>query len=274
MQAELRRQRGLDQPLATQYVRYMGRLARGDLDVSPRAAAPGAHDLAEALPRTLLLMSAALFEGFALGIVVGALQAARAGSWADRVAGRITVALAALPDFWLALTLLLLFSVRLRWFPVSGMVDPTMHEYLSPLGRLRDVAWHLALPATTMALIFAAVVARYQRQALLDVLPDDFVRSARAKGVSERGVVLRHALRNALLPTITLFGMALQALVGGSLFVEFIFAWPGMGRAAVEALSARDHSRGPRDYPRQQRPGRGEHRRLTCRAADPRLRRG
>ncbi len=241
MQAELRRQRGLDQPLATQYVRYMGRLARGDLDVSLAQQRPVRTILAEALPRTLLLMSAALFGGFALGIVVGALQAARAGSWADRVAGRITVALAALPDFWLALTLLLLFSVRLRWFPVSGMVDPTMHEYLSPLGRLRDVAWHLALPATTMALIFAAVVARYQRQALLDVLPDDFVRSARAKGVSERGVVLRHALRNALLPTITLFGMALPALVGGSLFVEFIFAWPGMGRAAVEALSARDY---------------------------------
>ncbi|MCC6769981.1 MAG: ABC transporter permease [Gemmatimonadaceae bacterium] len=241
MQAELRRQRGLDQPLATQYVRYMGRLARGDLDVSLAQQRPVRTILAEALPRTLLLMSAALFGGFALGIVVGALQAARAGSWADRVAGRITVALAALPDFWLALTLLLLFSVRLRWFPVSGLVDPTMHEYLSPLGRLRDVAWHLALPATTMALIFAAVVARYQRQALLDVLPDDFVRSARAKGVSERGVVLRHALRNALLPTITLFGMALPALVGGSLFVEFIFAWPGMGRAAVEALSARDY---------------------------------
>ena len=113
MQAELRRQRGLDQPLATQYVRYMGRLARGDLDVSLAQQRPVRTILAEALPRTLLLMSAALFGGFALGILVGALQAARAGSWADRVAGRITVALAALPDFWLALTLLLLFSVGL-----------------------------------------------------------------------------------------------------------------------------------------------------------------
>lgn len=241
MRAELRRQNGLDQPLATQYVRYMGRLARGDLDRSLSQQRPVRTILAEALPRTLLLMSAALLGGFALGIVVGAGQAARAGSWADRVAGRITVALAALPDFWLALTLLLVFAVRLRWFPVSGMVDATMHEYLSPFGRARDIAWHLVLPATTMALIFAAVVARFQRQALLDVLPDDFVRSARAKGVGERGVVLHHALRNALLPTITLFGMALPALVSGSLFVEFIFAWPGMGRAAIEALSARDY---------------------------------
>ncbi|MEP7381912.1 MAG: ABC transporter permease [Gemmatimonadota bacterium] len=241
MREALIRRYGLDQPLPTQYVRYMGRLARGDLDVSLAQQRPVRTILAETIPRSLLLMSVALLLGFALGIVAGALQAARRDSWLDRQVGRISVALAALPDFWLALTLLLVFAVRLRWFPVSGMVDDALHEYLSPVGRLRDIAWHLTLPAATMALIIAAVVARFQRQALLDVMPDDFIRSARAKGATERSIVLHHALRNALLPTITLFGMALPALVGGSVFIEYIFAWPGMGRAAVEALGARDY---------------------------------
>lgn len=241
MRETLRRQYGLDQPLATQYVRYVARLARGDLDTSLAQQRPVRTILAEALPRTLLLMGAALVLGFALGIVVGATQAARHGSALDRVVSRLTVALSAIPDFWLALAFVLLFALRLRWFPVSGMQDETMHEFLTPLGRVRDIAWHLALPATTMALVFAAVVARHQRQALLDVLPDDYVRSARAKGVGERTIIMRHALRNALRPTITLFGLALPALVSGAIFVEFIFAWPGMGRTAVEALAARDY---------------------------------
>lgn len=237
----LRRRYGLDQPLATQYVRYMARLARGDLDTSLAQRRPVRAILAEAVPRTLLLMGTALVAGFALGIVLGAAQAARAGSRFDRLASRVTVGVAALPDFWLALAFVLLFAWRLRWFPVSGMVDETVHEFMTPAGRLRDVAWHLALPVATMACIFAAVVARHQRQALLDVLPDDFVRAARAKGVGERTIVMRHALRNALRPTITLLGLALPALLGGAIFVEFIFAWPGMGRVAVEALAARDY---------------------------------
>lgn len=186
-------------------------------------------------------MSAALAAGFALGVVTGAAQAARAGTRLDRVAGRISVALSALPDFWLALALMLVFAMRLRWFPVSGMFDQTMHEYMSPMGKLRDVAWHLVLPATTLALIIGAVVARHQRQALVDILPEDFVRSARAKGVRERTVVMRHALRNALLPTITLLGLALPALVGGAVIIENIFGWPGMGRVALDAIAARDY---------------------------------
>jgi len=237
----LRAQLGFDKPLPTQYVLYMARLARGDLDRSLANRRPVVQILAETLPRTLLLMSVTLVAGFALGVVVGAWQAMRAGSWGDRLATRITVALTAIPEFWLGLILLLVFAGRLRWFPVSGMVDEVLHDFLSPLGRLRDVVRHLVLPATTMALILAAVVARYQRQALLDVLPDDFVRSARAKGVRERGIVMHHALRNALLPTITLLGGALPSLVGGSVFIEVIFGWPGMGRAAYDALGARDY---------------------------------
>lgn len=241
MRATLRAQYGLDDPIATQYVRFLGQVASADLGASLAQRIPVRTIVGKALPHTVLLMSAALLAGFALGVVTGAWQASRAGTRVDRVAGRLSVALSALPDFWLALALLLVFAIRLRWFPVSGMVDQTMHEYLSPAGKLRDILWHLALPATTLALIIAAVVARHQRQALLDVLPDDYVRSARAKGLSERRVIMRHALRNALLPIITLLGLALPALVGGSVFVEYIFSWPGMGRVAIDALAQRDY---------------------------------
>jgi len=241
MRAELRRQYGLDAPVTTQYVRFLAQVVRADLGRSLSQRRPVRQVLGEALPRTLLLMSAALVVGFALGVLAGAVQAAREGSWLDRLASRLSVAVSALPDFWLALALLFVFGLRLRWFPVSGMVDQTMHEYLSPAGKVRDIVWHLVLPAATLALIIAAVVARHQRQALADVLPDDFVRTARAKGVPERGIVLRHALRNALLPTITLFGLALPALVGGAVFVEAIYSWPGMGRLAIDALAARDY---------------------------------
>jgi len=241
MSATLRRQYGLDAPLTTQYARFLTQLVRGDLGNSLSLHRPVRAILAQALPRTLVLMSAALAAGFALGVVTGAAQAARAGTRLDRVAGRISVALSALPDFWLALALMLVFAMRLRWFPVSGMFDQTMHEYMSPMGKLRDVAWHLVLPATTLALIIGAVVARHQRQALVDILPEDFVRSARAKGVRERTVVMRHALRNALLPTITLLGLALPALVGGAVIIENIFGWPGMGRVALDAIAARDY---------------------------------
>jgi len=241
MSATLRRQYGLDAPLTTQYARFLTQLVRGDLGNSLSQHRPVREILAQALPRTLVLMSAALAAGFALGVVTGAAQAARAGTRLDRVASRISVALSALPDFWLALALLLVFALRLRWFPVSGMMDQTTHEYLTPMGKLRDVLWHLVLPSTTLALVIGAVVARHQRQALVDILPEEFVRSARAKGVGERSVIMHHALRNALLPIITLFGLALPALVGGAVFVEYIFAWPGMGRVALDALAARDY---------------------------------
>jgi len=241
MQATLRRQYGLDQPLLAQYARYLGQVARADLGLSLGQLRPVRSILGEAIPRTLLLMAASLLAGFTLGIVTGVAQAARRGSRLDRFASRISVALAAVPDFWLALALLLVFGLRLHWFPISGMVDPTMHDYLSAAGQLRDVLWHLVLPAATSALLIAAVVARHQREALLEALPDDYVRSARAKGVPERLVIGRHALRNALRPTVTLFGLALPALAGGAVFIEVIFAWPGMGRLAVEALAARDY---------------------------------
>jgi len=240
MQERIRAQYGLDKPLGVQYVRYIGSLARGDLGESFLQRREVSSVLADALPNSLLLMATALVVAFALGVALGALQAYRRGSLFDRAVGGVSLTLASVPEYLLAITLLLVFAYLLALFPTNGMSDPVMWRFMSPLQRLTDVARHLVLPATTLVLIIASVVARYQRAALLDVLPDDFVRTAKAKGLS-RGRVLMHALRNALLPTITLIGLLFPALFGGAVFVENVFGWPGMGRTIVEALMARDY---------------------------------
>jgi peptide/nickel transport system permease protein len=197
--------------------------------------------IAEVLPRTLLLMGVALVASFLLGIAVGVLQAVRRGSWVDRSASSVLLFFYSIPDFWLALMALLAFAYWIPIFPTGGMIDQVMHDYLSLGGRVRDVLAHLVLPSLTLALLSAAGIARYQRAALLDVLPQDFVRTARAKGLAERTVVLKHALRNALLPVITLLGLSLPALVGGTFFIEKVFSWPGMGYLAANAIAARDY---------------------------------
>jgi peptide/nickel transport system permease protein len=236
----LRQRYGLDQPVAVQYVRYLGQVARGNLGESFSARRPVTDVIGEALPRTLLLMGSALAVGFALGILLGIWQASRRHSAADRVASAATVTVGSIPDFWIAIGLMLLFAVQLRWFPVSGMVDPVMHDYMSPAGRVLDVLRHLALPGISLALLVMAVVARHQRAALIDALPEDYIRTATAKGVPPRAVLMHHAFRNALLPSITLLGLMLPALVGGAVFVESIFAWPGLGKAAIDAIRNRD----------------------------------
>jgi peptide/nickel transport system permease protein len=231
---------GLDRPLGEQYVRYLAGVAHGDLGFSVPHRESVAAVLADAVPNTLLLMGAALFAAFAVGMAIGIAQARRRGAL-DRGLGVATLLVYSVPEFWLALMMMLVFAYRLRLFPVTGMFDPVMHPYLGFWGRLRDVAWHLVLPATTLALLGAAVVARFQRAAMLDVAQQDFIRTARAKGVPERGIVLRHQWRNALLPVITLLGLALPALLGGAVFVEKIFAWPGMGLLTVDAIGTRDY---------------------------------
>jgi peptide/nickel transport system permease protein len=241
LRQRIRERYGLDQSIPRQYLRYVSGLARGDLGDSYDKRRPVRTLLAERLPRTMLLMGTALMLGFALGILLGTWQAARAGSPGDRWVERATVALGAVPDFWIALTLLLLFGLRLRWFPVGGMTEPITHDYMSLAGQVMDVARHLVLPATALALLVMAMVARHQRAALLDTLPEDHIRTARAKGVPQAQVIRRHALRTALLPTITLFGLTLPALVGGAVLVESTFSWPGMGQLAVESIAARDY---------------------------------
>ena len=231
---------GLDRPLPEQYVRYLAALARGDLGWSPSLQEPVRSALARALPNTLLLMGAALALAFGAGIAMGVAQARRAGSLLDRVSGSLSMAVHALPDFWLATILLLVFAYWIPILPVTGTSDDLVYESLSPLGKVADRLYHMVLPALTLALLLFAAVARHQRAALLEVAHEDYVRTARAKGLGERGV-LRHALRNALLPVITLFGLAMPALVGGAVFVERIFNWPGMGQLAVTAVTRRDY---------------------------------
>ena len=237
----LRAQFGYDKPMIEQFFLFLGNVARGHLGYSHSMHREVGTVIAGAVPRTLLLMGAALVTSFAIGIAVGALQAVRRGSWVDRSASGILLLFYSIPDFWFALMALLAFAYWIPIFPTGGMVDQVMHDYMSFGGRVRDVIAHLILPAFTLALLGAAGIARFQRAALLDVLPQDYVRTARAKGLAERGVILKHALRNALLPVITLLGLSLPVLVGGTFFVEKVFSWPGMGYIAANAIAARDY---------------------------------
>jgi peptide/nickel transport system permease protein len=232
---------GLDRPLSVQYAVYLGNVVRGDLGSSFASQRSVSEVLRDYVPNTLLLMTVALAFSFLIGAALGALQAARSGTLFDRITSRAGLVIAAIPDFWLATAAIFIFAVRWRFLPPGGMVDVGLHDSYSWLGRVLDTGRHLVLPAATLALTMSAVVARYQRDALLEALPQDYVRTARAKGMSERRVVLRHALRNALLPTITLLGLALPALLGGAVFVETVFAWPGMGLLAVNAVTAFDY---------------------------------
>jgi peptide/nickel transport system permease protein len=236
-----RAQFGLDRPLPEQFGRYLLGLARGDLGYSFSRRAPVGDALAGALPSTLLLMAVALALSIVLGVALGVYQAVRRGRPTERLMSGVSLFFYSLPDFWLALMVLLAFSYWLPLFPAGGIIDATIHDYLGFWARVWDRVRHLVLPATTLALLMTAAVARYQRAAMLEVVELDFVRTARAKGAPERWVVVRHALRNALLPVITLVGLALPALVGGAVFVETVFSWPGMGRLAAEAIAARDY---------------------------------
>jgi len=241
VRATLRAQYGLDRPLPEQFLRYAGALARGELGWSFSYERPVREVMATALPNTLLLMGVALVGSFALGILVALIQVARRGSFTDHALSGISLFFFSMPDFWLAILTLLAFTYWLPIFPVGGAVDPVMHEYLSWAGRVADRLRHLALPALTLTILASATVARFQRAALLDVLPADYIRTARLKGLTERQILRRHALRNALLPIISLIGLSFPALLTGAFFIEKIFAWPGMGFAVVSAIGTRDY---------------------------------
>jgi peptide/nickel transport system permease protein len=242
IRAEWGRAYGLDRPVPEQYVRYLGEVARGNLGWSFSMQRPVAEAVRDALPRTLLLTGTALLLSFAFGIGIALLQARRPGGPVDRSLSGASLLAYSIPEFWLALMLMLVFSLELGLLPAGGASNPLLHAQAGPWERAVDTLRHLVLPATTLAIIGAAVVARYQRSALLSVLPSDFIRTARAKGVPERVVLRRHALRNALLPTITLLGLTLPTLLAGSVFVEKVFAWPGMGLLAVNAVATRDYA--------------------------------
>jgi peptide/nickel transport system permease protein len=241
VRATLRAQYGLDRPLPEQFVRYVGQLARGELGWSFSHDRPVREVLAGALPNTLLLMAIALAGSFALGILIALVQVARRGSATDHALSAISLFFFSMPDFWLAILSLLAFTYWLPLFPVGGAVDPVMHDYMGFGARIVDRLRHLLLPALTLTVLAAPGVARYQRAALLDVLPADYIRTARLKGLTEREILRRHALRNALLPIISLLGLSFPALLTGAFFIEKIFAWPGMGLAVVNAIGTRDY---------------------------------
>ncbi len=232
---------GLDQPLGVQYVKFIAGVARGRLGYSISYNEPVSSVLARALPNTLLLAGSGLALSFGLGVLIALIQVARRGSLADRLLGGISLALYCTPDFWLAQVALLVFAYWLPLFPASGVVDPVMHRYLAAWPALADRVYHLVLPALTLTALTTAFVARFQRAALLNVAADDYLRTARAKGVPEWAVIVRHALRNAAIPIISLLGLSLPVFATGTVFIEKVFSWPGVGALAVDAVAARDY---------------------------------
>ena len=241
VRATLRAQYGLDRPVPEQFVKYVNSLAHGELGWSFSHDRTVREVLGRALPNTLLLMGVALVGSFSLGILIALIQVARRGSITDHALSGLTLFFFSMPDFWFAILALLAFTYWIPIFPVGGAVDPVMHEYMGFGARILDRLRHLALPAITLTLLASAAVARYQRAALLDVLPADYIRTARLKGLTEREILRRHALRNALLPIISLIGLSFPALLTGAFFIEKIFAWPGMGYAVVNAIATRDY---------------------------------
>lgn len=229
---------GLDAPLPVQFGRFVASAARGELGWSLARSADVSTVLARALPNTLLLMGTALLIGLGGGVAAGAWQGWQPHRWSARITDRLGLLVLSVPEFVLALFLMLGPALALGWFPVSGL-----REEFGPRGLagVVDLLHHLALPALTLGIVLAAIVARHQRAAMLSVAGAEFVRAARAKGVPERRIFLRHALRNALVPVLTLAGVLLPSLVGGAVIVEKIFAWPGMGTLTIDAVIGRDY---------------------------------
>ena len=238
----LRHDFGYDRPLAEQYIRYLGNVARGDLGHSSSQGTTVAQALAKTIPNTLLLVGVALTLSVGLGMIVGVIQATQRGGWFDRVSSPVFLVFYSLPDFWGAMLMALVFGYWSHMLPTGYMGDPLMHDYYPFWQRLGDTTVHLILPAMTMTLITIAGIARYQRVAMLEVLPSDFIRTARAKGLTEREIIWRHALRNALAPMITTLGLLFPVLLGGALFVEKVFSWPGMGALTAGAIESRDYN--------------------------------
>jgi peptide/nickel transport system permease protein len=231
----------LDRGIVPRYGCWLRSLATGEFGYSLPHGDSVATELKAAVPNTLVLMGVALVGMFAVGIATGVAQAWRPNSRADRVIGAISIFFFALPDFWFGLIVLFLFTSVFRWFPTNGTHEIVLYPGMSPWGKFVDRAWHLALPVFTFVLVSSGQIARYQRAALLDVQSEDFIRTARAKGASESRVMLRHALRNALLPMITLFGIYLPSLLGGAVLIETVFSYPGMGLLTTTAIGSRDY---------------------------------
>ncbi len=232
---------GLDRPLGKQFVAFVTGVARGDLGTSIDYGVPVTTLIASRLPATLLLGGAALLLNFTLGLWLGVRQAIRRGSLEDRTLTAVSLAWYATPSFWLGLMLAWLFAIKWQVLPSGGMFDPLLDPAAGLAARAGDLLRHLALPVATLSAVTIAATMRHQRNSMLEVLRLPYIVTARAKGLSETTVTSRHAWRNALFPVITLFGLWLPILVTGSVFVEAVFAWPGLGSMAAAAAGARDY---------------------------------
>jgi peptide/nickel transport system permease protein len=230
---ELRRELGLDRPLYVQYMSWMGRLLQGDLGRSIRNQEPVVENVGRRIRPSLQLAGLAMAISLLVATPVGILSAARRNSPIDRVGTSFALFGICMPNFLIALLLIFVFGVTLRWLPISGYVDP-LEE---PWDGLRS----LALPAITLGLALAAVITRTLRSSMLEALSEDYIRTARAKGLTDGAVVRRHALRNALIPVVTVLGLQLGTLIGGAVITEYVFALPGVGRLVVDAVFARDY---------------------------------
>ncbi len=222
--ADIRRELGLDKPLALQYVQYVVGVVQGDLGKSVRTRRPVLDEIRDRYPNTLILAAASLVVALVVGLTTGVLAAIYKDSWIDNLTMFIALFGLSMPAFWFGLMMIQTFGVYLRWFPVMGS------------GSFR----HLVMPALTLGLIASTVQARVARSSMLEVLTSDYVRTARAKGLSRAVVILRHALRNALVPTMTILGLQVGGLLGGAFIIEAVFAWHGVGELAVQAISQRD----------------------------------
>lgn len=238
--AELRARFGLDQPLPVQLGRYLANVATLDLGWSFRHQKSVTELIGSRLPATLLLMLAAVATAFTVGVLAGVTAARFLRKLPDTVISVLALLAYATPIFWVGLMLILLFSVHLGWLPSGGI--ETVGADLTGVERVLDIARHMVLPTVTLALFFLALYARLMRASMLEVYGQDFVTTARAKGLTERRVAYRHVLRNALLPMVTMLGLQIGSLLGGSVLVETVFGWPGLGRLAFEAVFQRDHN--------------------------------
>ncbi len=231
---EFRRYLGLDDPIIVQYGKWLWHALQGDLGRSFSNNMPVTELLGQRLKNSAILLAGSLAIAIPLGVVVGLISAIRQFSLLDRASMGITLVLANVPTFVLGLGLIVIFAVELRWFPVQGMRD------LRGAGGRFDVLDHLALPALTTAIPPAAIIARMVRSSMLAVLNQEYIKAARANGLPERVVTLRYALRNALPPIITISGLQIGFLLGGAVFTEYVFAWPGVGDALFKSILARD----------------------------------
>jgi dipeptide transport system permease protein len=251
--AALMQRLGLDQPLPTQYAHYLGQLLHGDLGQSLVTREPVAQEFKLLFPATLELAGSALLLALLLGLPLGLAAALKRGSWFDQLVMATATVGNSMPVFWWALVLIMAFSVGLEWTPVSGRIGieydvPLLSGFMLVDAARADEAgawWsaclHLVLPAVVLGTIPLAVIARMTRSALLEVLHEDYMRTARAKGLSPARVVLHHGLRNALIPIVTVLGLQVGSLLGGAVLTETIFSWPGIGKWLIDAIARRDY---------------------------------